>query len=989
MLSSAERSQPRHPIRVVARRTGLTPALIRAWESRYRAIEPKRGDGRHRLYSDDDIARLILLRKATEAGRRISHVAGLPDVALARIVTEDDTSKPPEPRDDGERLAGYVDMLAELGQDDMAAVLGRLAPRLGARRFRSDILKPVFDAAGIRPQAREVDEPLVARQWILRSEALDSTALQDMPRGPEGGLLLPDLESVRRITFRLNDHRPPERRFSSGELHALLLIQELVAHLISERQDRGPEVLADAPIWLAGRFGRERLDRTFAEFEGRYSTRATGGERSAPSRQLVMVLFLWLANRNPAFGKLRDLFDDRRFEETTGYRSLIASLDDFFAEDLGPDFRLLSTLRRPFDRGSRAEVQLQQLIDTASPPPHLVDRLRRGLDVLREESRLPFVPSAEPSPPPQPPPPDVPPQDWRAVNEMPWMQYAVIVAKNVNVWLDQLSHRHGGDISRLDQIPLEALRDLSQRGYTALWLIGIWQRSRASGDFKRRFGRADAVSSAYAVADYVIADALGGEAALEVLESRCAEAGLALACDMVPNHTGLDARWVIEHPERFISVDEPPFPDYSFTVDEDLSTDPDIGLFLEDGYRDRTDAAVVFKRVDRRTDETRYLYHGNDGTGLPWNDTAQLDYTRADVREAIIDEIVALAKRFPIVRFDAAMTLTRQHFQRLWFPTPASGGAIPSRAEHGLSSSEFDELMPRELWLDVVERLAEEAPDSMLVAEAFWLMEPYFVRQLGFHRVYHSVFLHSVRDERNDELQRWLREALATEPSELRRYVNFLTTPDERSAAEAFGKGDKYFAAATLLVTLPGTPLFGHGQAEGLLEKYGMDYGRGQFAESPDTLFLERHRQQITRLLGKRELFAGTENLRLFEVHSGPGSEEPVDAVFAFTNSTSGDDGLESSANNGSGPGPAEHVLVLVNNSNAHQFGVIDRSTPVVSPSGRDRTPLTEALGFAAESTSLDGRNLRSDEGVQLPLEGGACAFDLAPYETRVLIFSN
>ncbi|MEO1368355.1 MAG: hypothetical protein AAFX50_14370, partial [Acidobacteriota bacterium] len=367
-----------------------------------------------------------------------------------------------------------------------------------------------------------------------------------------------------------------------------------------------------------------------------------------------------------------------------------------------------------------------------------------------------------------------------------------------------------------------------------------------------------------------------------------------------------------------------------------------------------------------------------------------------------------------------AMTLTRQHFQRLWFPAPASGGAIPSRAEHGLSPSEFDELMPRELWLEVVERIADEAPDSMLVAEAFWLMEPYFVRQLGFHRVYHSVFLHAVRDERNDELQRWLREALATEPAELRRYVNFLTTPDERSAAEAFGKGDKYFAAATLLVTLPGTPLFGHGQAEGLLEKYGMDYGRGQFAESPDTLFLERHREQITRLLAKRELFAGTDNLRLFEVRAEPGSGELVDAIFAFTNSSAGQgvpagddvasgDGLSTgdapaagegpagggnsapASASGAGPGRnrAEHVLVLVNNSNSPRSGVIDRSTSVGSAPGDVRTALTEALGHAADAPCLDGRILRSDEPACLPLEDGAYAVDLAPYETRVFVFSN
>lgn len=972
MLSSAERSRPRHPIRVVARRTGLTPALIRAWEIRYQAIAPERGEGRHRLYSDDDIARLILLRKATDAGRRISSVAGLSDVVLARIVTEDDTAKPPEPKDDAERLRTAVEMLAELGHEEIGTVLSQLAPRLGAHRLRSEVLEPALDAlGGPRRTPQGAGEPLVTRQWVLRAEALSSPALADVPRGPDGGLLLPDLDSVRRITHRLNQDRPGERRFSTGEVHALLLIQELVARVIV--QPSGHADFANAAIWLAGRFGRERLDRTLGQFEEQFAVHPHQGEADGRSRQLLMLLYLWLANRNPAFNKLRDLFDDRRLEDATGYRTMIASLDDYFAEDLGPDFRLLSALRRPLDRGASADVQLQQLIETTRPPAELVDRLHRGLDVLREEARLPFSPAAGPAPAPQPPsqspPPELPPSQWRPVLEEPWMERAVIVAKNTYVWLDQLGHRADRSITRLDEVPSQALEQLRDRGFTALWLIGLWQRSRASETLKRRGGHADAVASAYALDDYVIAEDLGGEAALARLEARCKSVGLALACDMVPNHTGLDARWVIEHPERFISVDEPPFPDYRYTG-EDLSLDPDVGLWLEDGYADRTEAAVVFKRLDRQTGEVRYLYHGNDGTGLPWNDTAQLDYTRADVREAVIEQIVSITRRFPIVRFDAAMTLTRQHFQRLWYPAPGSGGAIPSRAEHGLSQADFDRRMPRELWLDVVERVAEEAPGTLLVAEAFWLMEPYFVRQLGFHRVYHSVFLHAVRDERNGDLHRWLRDALATEPAELRRYVNFLTTPDERSAAEAFGKGEKYFAAATLLATLPGTPLFGHGQAEGLLEKYGMEYSRGYFSESPDALFLDRHDHQVATLLERRELFASPENLRLFELRYDLDSDQTVDGLFAFTNHHRN-----------------KHVLVLVNNSSSAHSGLLEWSTPVVTTSGTARTRLTEALGHIENAPCLRGRELRSGEPATLPLQDGRLPVELGPYQTRVLIF--
>ena len=49
-----------------------------------------------------------------------------------------------------------------------------------------------------------------------------------------------------------------------------------------------------------------------------------------------------------------------------------------------------------------------------------------------------------------------------------------------------------------------------------------------------------------------------------------------------------------------------------------------MGIFIEDHYYDRSDAAVVFKRLDRWTGQARYIYHGNDGTSMPWNDTAQL-----------------------------------------------------------------------------------------------------------------------------------------------------------------------------------------------------------------------------------------------------------------------------------------------------------------------------------------------------------------------------
>src|SRR5699024_6673666 len=146
-------------------------------------------------------------------------------------------------------------------------------------------------------------------------------------------------------------------------------------------------------------------------------------------------------------------------------------------------------------------------------------------------------------------------------------------------------------IRRLDQVPDESLAELRAQGMTGLWLIGLWQRSEASARIKRRRGQADAVASAYALHDYRIADDLGGEDAWRVLRDRAAAHGLRLAADMVPNHVGIDGRWVAERPDWFVQLSEPPYPGYRFTG-PDLADDPRMEIRLEDGYWDASDAAV-------------------------------------------------------------------------------------------------------------------------------------------------------------------------------------------------------------------------------------------------------------------------------------------------------------------------------------------------------------------------------------------------------------
>ena len=342
---------------------------------------------------------------------------------------------------------------------------------------------------------------------------------------------------------------------------------------------------------------------------------------------------------------------------------------------------------------------------------------------------------------------------------MAWMPGAVLIAKSTYVWLAQLSRQYGRHIGRLDEIPDEQLALLAARGINSLWLIGVWERSRASKTIKQLCGNRDAVASAYSLFDYRIADDLGGEAAYIVLRDRAYHHGVRLASDMVPNHMGIDSPWVIEHPEWFISRPDPPYPAYSFEG-PDLSHDGRVEIKIEDHYYEQSDAAVVFRRRDKASGEIRYIYHGNDGTSFPWNDTAQLDYLNPAVREQVIQTILHVARLFPVIRFDAAMTLAKRHFHRLWFPGPGSSGAIPSRAEYGMNQAEFDRAMPQEFWREVVDRVAAEVPGTLLLAEAFWLMEGYFVRTLGMHRVYNSAFMIMLRDEDNAKYRSVIKNTL-------------------------------------------------------------------------------------------------------------------------------------------------------------------------------------------------------------------------------------
>ncbi len=660
------------------------------------------------------------------------------------------------------------------------------------------------------------------------------------------------------------------------------------------------------------------------------------------NRRVVLeeMILLWLENKNPAYQTISELIASNQLQHPKAFNRLIKQIET--ALDGEPAFAetgqsLLEWLQAPAKKFPDAIMaQFEYILEHWKPYlGDILSRLLISMDFIREEQMARFDPAVFGPGPTQvidfSGDDDFEPEQFSA--DLDWMPQLVLIAKSTYVWLDQLSKTYKTEIRHLDQIPDAELDQLAGRGFSGLWLIGLWERSRASQKIKQIAGNPEAVASAYSLYDYQIAEDLGGEPAYQNLKKRAAKRGIRLASDMVPNHMGIDSRWVVEHPDWFIQSRYSPFPAYRFTG-PDLSEDDRVGIFIEDGYWNKTDAAVVFKRVDRWTGSATYVYHGNDGTTMPWNDTAQLNYLIPEVREAVIQTILHVARKFPIIRFDAAMTLAKKHYQRLWFPEPGHGGDIPSRAEHAMSKAEFNKVFPTEFWREVVDRVQQEAPDTLLLAEAFWMMESYFVRTLGMHRVYNSAFMNMLKNEENDKYRQSIKNVLEFNPQILKRYVNFMNNPDEETAVAQFGKDDKYFGVCILMVTMPGLPMFGHGQVEGLAEKYGMEYKRAYWDETPDEQLIARHEREIFPLLKKRYLFSDVQNFYLYDFYSGDGTIN--ENIFAYSNRFGN-----------------ERALVVYNNKFEFAAGWIKDSTAFLENGTLVRRTLMQGLSFAQDNPDL------------------------------------
>jgi DNA-binding transcriptional MerR regulator len=201
--SSATEPEMTYPLRSAARLTGLSPELLRAWERRYRVVEPIRTPGGTRRYRASDLERLRLLKTAIEAGHRIGALAALSNSELEKL----GTAPAAAPRDRLEEILAAFDALD-----------GAQAQRLLALQLSALGVVP-FSREVALPLVREIGERWASRRMRIASEHLATAVLRSLL----GSALLPSVTALRgpRIVFAT----------LAGEQHELGLLMAALSAL--------------------------------------------------------------------------------------------------------------------------------------------------------------------------------------------------------------------------------------------------------------------------------------------------------------------------------------------------------------------------------------------------------------------------------------------------------------------------------------------------------------------------------------------------------------------------------------------------------------------------------------------------------------------------------------------------------------------------------------------------------------------------------------
>lgn len=416
-----------------------------------------------------------------------------------------------------------------------------------------------------------------------------------------------------------------------------------------------------------------------------------------------------------------------------------------------------------------------------------------------------------------------------------WPRHPTVYEINTWAWLEDLSRAHARRVT-LGDVPRAELERLASLGFAAVWLMGVWERSPAARAFSRTdpslreeyartlpdFTDEDIVGSPYAIKAYRVDPSLGGDDGLADLRARLSALGLRLVLDFVPNHMAIDHPWIASRPELLVQGDDAklagePQNYFRAAVGGGADVGGDVGV--GEGAGEVRSAGEGGEA--REGERGRVFAHGRDPYFAGWRDTVQLDYRRAETRDAMTEELLSVASKCDGVRCDMAMLVTREVFTRTW------GG-------------EFDEA-GAEFWPEAIKRVRAEHADFIFMAEVYWDME-YRLQQQGFDFAYDKRLYDRLLHEGGPSVRAHLRADLSYQ----NRLARFVENHDEPRALAAFGP-ERGRAASALALTLTGLRLLHEGQLEGRRTKLSVHLGRRP-QETADAETQEHYRRLLAAL---------------------------------------------------------------------------------------------------------------------------------------------
>jgi MerR family transcriptional regulator, light-induced transcriptional regulator len=130
-----------------ARRVGVSPDLLRAWEQRYGLLDPERSPGGFRLYGDEDAERVVRMRQGLDSG--------LSAAQAAQAAIDGGSSRPGRLIDDArERLLSAIERYDEVS---VQSVLDDALAAFGLETFVRDLVMPTLSEVGRRWEKGEAE----------------------------------------------------------------------------------------------------------------------------------------------------------------------------------------------------------------------------------------------------------------------------------------------------------------------------------------------------------------------------------------------------------------------------------------------------------------------------------------------------------------------------------------------------------------------------------------------------------------------------------------------------------------------------------------------------------------------------------------------------------------------------------------------------------------------------------------------------------------